>query len=163
MLKVLAQSLEEAGNFDLVGTATDGCQALRQVSALSPELVLMDIHMPRLNGIQATRFIKQRERPPVVIIISSDDSSAAKATAENAGADGFLRKEGNLRHRLLDALQDFFGPPGARRAEARSVAFQNPPAGRARQGHGTQRNLARRRVEPRQKRAEANLYSNSMN
>src|SRR5208337_991740 len=67
MLKVLAQSLEEAGNFDLVGTATDGCQALRQVSALSPELVLMDIHMPRLNGIQATRFIKQRERPPVVI------------------------------------------------------------------------------------------------
>ncbi len=156
MLKILAQILEEAGNFDLVGTATDGCQALRFVSMLSPDLVLMDVHMPRLNGIQATGYIKQREHAPVVIITTSDDSSVAKATAEQAGADAFVSKEGNLRHRLLDALQDFFGPTGARRAEAGSIAFQNPPAGHAKQGHGTPRNLARRRVEPRQKRAEAN-------
>ena len=42
---------------------------------VSPELVLMDVHMPRLNGIQATRYIKQREHPPAIIIVTSDDRS----------------------------------------------------------------------------------------
>src|SRR5258705_14018888 len=75
MLKTLAQILKQMANFDLVGTATNGCQALRQVSALSPDLVLMDIHLSCLNGIQATehikhRYFKQREHPPVVLIIT---------------------------------------------------------------------------------------------
>jgi len=121
MLKVLAQILEEAGYFDLVGTATDGCQALRYVSMLSPELVLMDVHMPRLNGIQATRYIKQREHAPIIIIVTSDDNTVTKTTAEDAGADGFVIKQGNLRHRLISALQDLFGPGGARRAKTRST------------------------------------------
>jgi len=121
MLKTLAQILKEAGNFDLVGTATDGCQALRYVSMLSPELVLMDVRMPRLNGIQATRCIKQREHPPVVIIVTSDDSPVTKATAEEAGADGFVTKQGNLRHRLISVLQGLFGPNGARRAKTRNT------------------------------------------
>ena len=110
MLKTLSQILERAGIFDLVGTATDGCQALRYVSMLSPELVLMSMHMPRLNAIQATRYIKQRDHPPVVILISSDDSSVTKSSAEDARADAFVSKQGNLRHRLIGVLQDLFGP-----------------------------------------------------
>ena len=128
MLKTLSQILERAGNFDLVGTATDGCQALRYVSMLTPELVLMDVHMPRFNGIQATRYIKQREHPPVLIIITSDDSPVTKAMAEEAEADGFVSKEGNLRHQLMDALQNLFGPCGERRAAAGGISFQNKPA-----------------------------------
>ena len=108
MLKILAQILEEAGNFDLVGTAIDGRQAVRYVSMLSPDLVLLDLHMPGLSGIQATRYIKNREHPPVVIIVSSDDSS--KATAELAGADAFVSKGGNLRHRMIGTLHNLFGP-----------------------------------------------------
>jgi len=127
MLKILAQILEEAGNFDLVGTATDGCQALRYVTMLSPELVLMDVHMPRLNGIQATRCIKQREHPPVVIITTSDDSSVAKTTADDAGADGFVSKKNNLRHRMLGTLQELFGSNGARRAKAGRIASYKIP------------------------------------
>src|ERR1035438_4941517 len=95
MLKTLSQILERAGNFDLVGTATDGCQALRYVSMLSPELVLMDVHMPRLNRIQATRYIKQRDHSPIVILVTSDDSPVTKVMAEEAGVDGFVSKEGN--------------------------------------------------------------------
>jgi CheY-like chemotaxis protein len=117
LLKILTQILEEAGNFDLVGTAADGSQALRYVSMVSPELVLMDVHMPRLNGIQATRSIKQREHPPAIIIVTSDDGPATRAMAEEAGADGFVSKHGNLRQQLMGALQDLFGPNGARRAK----------------------------------------------
>jgi len=108
MLKILAQTVEAAGSFDLVGSATDGPKALRYVSMLLPDLVVMDLHMPGLNGIQATRYMKQREHPPVVIIVSSDDSS--KATAELAGADAFVSKGGNLRHRMIGTLHNLFGP-----------------------------------------------------
>jgi CheY-like chemotaxis protein len=131
MLKVLALTLEAMVGFDLVGTATDGRQALRYVSMLSPDLVLMDLHMPGLNGIEATRYIKDREHPPVVIIITSDDSSVAKATAEEAGADAFVVKQGDLRYGLIGTLQNLFGPSGARRAAATDISVQNPPIGEA--------------------------------
>ena len=118
LLKALSQILEQAGNFDLVGTAMDGCQALRYVSMLSPELVLMDVHMPRLNGIQATRCLKGLKHPPVVVIITSDDSSAAREMAEEAGADAFVSKDGNLRQQVMGALRNLFRPGGERREDA---------------------------------------------
>ena len=125
MLKTLSQILERAGNFDLVGTATDGCQALRYVSMLSPELVLMDVHMPRLNGLQATRHMKRSEHPPVVILLSSDNSSLTKLLAEQAGADAFVIKQGKLRQGVIGALQNLSGPNGARPATAEGISFQD--------------------------------------
>ena len=112
ILKILAQTLEEAGDFDLVGTATDAYQALRHVSALSPELVLMDIHMPGLNGIEATRCLKQSEHPPVVILISSHSTAGMRSLAKQAGADAFVSKKANFRHQLIRALKKLFGPSG---------------------------------------------------
>ena len=135
MLKALAQTLEAVAGFDLVGTATDGRQALRYVSMLSPDLVLMDIHMPGLNGIQVTRSIKHSEHRPVVILTSSDDSAVTKTTAEQAGADAFVSKEGNLRYQLMGALQNLFGPRGEKR-EAVGISFENRLAGHSKQEHG---------------------------
>ena len=129
MLKTLSQILEKAGNFDLVGTATDGRQALRHVTMLSPGLVLMDLHMPHLNGINATRCIKEREHPPVVIIITSDDSFAAREMAEEAEADAFVSKGGNLRCELLSVLQNLFGPHGERREAPGGISYENGRAG----------------------------------
>ena len=123
MLKILSQTLEAAGDFDLIGTATNGCQALRYAAMLSPDLVLMDIHMPGLNGIQVARSIKQSGHPPVVILTSSDDRSVTKTTAEQAGADAFVSKEGNLRYQLMGALQNLYGPRGEKR-EAVGISFQ---------------------------------------
>jgi len=120
MLKILAQTLEEAGDFDLVGTATDAYQALRHVSALTPELVLMDIHMSGLNGIEATRRIKQSEHAPVVILISSHITAGTKSLAEEAGADGVVSKEVNFRYQLISALKNLLGPSdllGSRKAK----------------------------------------------
>jgi CheY-like chemotaxis protein len=122
MVKILAQILEEAGNFDLVGSTSDGCQALRYVSMLSPELVLMDLHMPHLNGIQATRFIKQREPAPTIVMVTSDDSPSTRTTADNAGVDAFVAKDGNLRQQLMGALQDLFGANGTKRAKTRNTS-----------------------------------------
>jgi DNA-binding NarL/FixJ family response regulator len=116
MLKLLAQILKQMANFDLVGTATNGGQALRQVSALSPDLVLMDVHLPGLNGIQATQYIKQREHPAVVVIISSDARPITKELAQNSGADGFLSKEEDLQHRLMSVLENLFGPSATTRS-----------------------------------------------
>jgi DNA-binding NarL/FixJ family response regulator len=96
----------------------------------------MDLHLPRLNGIQATRYIKQREQPPAVIIITSDDSSLAKSMAETAGADGFIVKTDNLGLRLTRTLKSFFGPNGARRTAANSTPRQNAPAAHPHQDHG---------------------------
>jgi len=124
MLKTLAKILKQTANFDLVGTATNGCQTLRQVSALSPDLVLMDVHLPCLNGIQATQCIKQGEHPPVVVIISSDNRPVTKAMADKAGSDGFLSKEWDLQHRLLRLLEDLFGRSGASREGAIDASFQ---------------------------------------
>ena len=120
MLKILAQTLDEAGDFDLVGTATNAYQALRHMSTLSPELVLMDIHIPGLNGIEATRWMKQSEHRPCVILISSHSTAGTKSLAEQAGADGFLSKEVNFRRRLIRALKKLFEtsrPLGSRKAK----------------------------------------------
>ena len=135
MLKILAQILEQAGNFDLVGSATDGYQALRYMSELSPDLVLMDFHMPQLNGIQATNYIKHRECPPRVIIVTSDDSAVTKSMAEKAGADGLVVKQGDLRLRLMGALQKLFGPGGLRRRISGGVSCATPPAVPAKRDH----------------------------
>jgi len=136
-LKALAQILEAAGKFDLVGTATDGGQALSHVRALSPDLVLMDYHLPHLNGTHAIRYMKVFQPPPIVIIVTSDDSSSAKSMAEKAGADGFVSRSGNLSLRLTRTLQDLFGPSGAKRAAASGIPFQNPPAGQPNEDQGT--------------------------
>jgi CheY-like chemotaxis protein len=136
-VKVIAQTLKDVGNFDLVGAAIDERQALPYVSALYPDLVLMDIHMPRLNGLHATQSIKQRERPPVLIIVSSDDGPITRSRAEQAGADGFISKAGDLRDRLIAMLQDLFGQNGEQPAAARGIAFQDLHAAQQNQNHST--------------------------
>jgi len=108
LLKILAQTLALEGNFTLIGTATDGCQAVRQVLTMEPELVLMDYRMPHLNGLEATRHLKQSENPPLIIIVTSDDTPSAEALAKAAGADGFVKKDGNLRNQLRSIFQDLF-------------------------------------------------------
>ena len=128
MLKLLAQILKQMTNFDLVGTATSGGQALRQVSALSPDLVLMDVHLPGLNGIQATQYIKQREHPPVVVIISSDARPITSEMTQKAGADGFLNKEEDLPHRLMSVLEGIFGPSVATRSAVTDSFFHKQAA-----------------------------------
>ena len=109
MLKTLSQILTLEGIFTLVASATDGSQAVRYASTIEPELILMDVHMPHLNGIEATRYIKQFKDPPVVIIVTSDDTPASRASAKGAGADAFVTKSDDIHAQLKTIFRKLFG------------------------------------------------------
>ena len=108
-LKTLALMLALDGRFDLVGTASDGRQAIRKAFELRPELVLLDYRMPGLDGIQATRCIKGFNHPPLVLLVTSDNTPDCRARAKAAGADGFVDKGGDLQRQLHGTLQKLLG------------------------------------------------------
>ena len=90
--KGLASLLSSREDIQVVGEANDGYEALEQARELLPDLILMDIKMPRCDGLQATRLIKQ-EMPYVKIVmltVSDDDNSLFEAI--KAGAQGYLLK-----------------------------------------------------------------------
>jgi CheY-like chemotaxis protein len=109
MLKILAQILAAEGKFIVVGSATDGCQALRQIVELAPELVLMDFNLPDLDGAQATRCVKHFRNPPIVFVLSSVDSFSSREMCKTAGADAFVVKSEDLQAQLRAKLQEWFG------------------------------------------------------
>lgn len=91
--KGLRALLEEEPDVEVVGEATDGREAIGLARATRPDAILMDINMPVLNGVQATRLIKA-ERPEVKIValtVSDEDTDLFEAI--KAGAQGYLLKD----------------------------------------------------------------------
>jgi DNA-binding NarL/FixJ family response regulator len=90
--EALSRALEHAG-FDVVGLARDGEEAVAQALDLAPDVVLMDLSLPRLSGVAATRRIR-REAPGVaVLVLSMLSDDAAVSSALGAGANGYLVKD----------------------------------------------------------------------
>ena len=90
----LVELFEDASGIAVVGEAGDGLAALEQARQLEPDVVLMDVSMPRLDGVEATRQL--REQMPKIRIIGlsmHDDASVAEAMRQ-AGAERFLTKNG---------------------------------------------------------------------
>jgi DNA-binding NarL/FixJ family response regulator len=96
--------LESAG-IQVIGEAVDGVQAVQLARELRPDVVLMDIHLPQLTGIEATRRIRH-ELPQVrVLVLTAYDDPVYVAALLSAGADGFILKTAN-RQQLLTALHE---------------------------------------------------------
>lgn len=85
--------LESQPRFQVVGTAADGREAVRQIAHLQPRLALLDIAMPELNGIEATRQVAEQSPTTRVIILSMHATSEHVIQALKAGARGYLVKE----------------------------------------------------------------------
>ena len=80
-------------NVEVAGVAHDGEQALRQVEALRPDLVLMDLKMPVMNGVQATREMRARYPEIPVLVLTTYDDDEWVVDAIRAGAVGYLLKD----------------------------------------------------------------------
>jgi DNA-binding NarL/FixJ family response regulator len=96
--------LSHSQGVEVAGYAADGFEALEQVAALRPDVVLMDLKMPRLNGIQATARIT-REHPTVrVVVLTTYDADEWLFDAIRAGASGYLLKDSDSQE-IVDAVQ----------------------------------------------------------
>jgi DNA-binding NarL/FixJ family response regulator len=85
--------LEDEPDLHVVGEAGDGTEALRQVAALTPDVVLMDVRMPGMNGIEATERIVAAGSTSRVLILTTFDLDEYAFAALRAGASGFLLKD----------------------------------------------------------------------
>jgi len=89
----LTMMLDGAEGIEVVGDAADGDAVMAAVDRHSPDVVLMDIRMPRTDGITATRRVRARPRPPEVIVLTTFDADENMVGALRAGASGFLLKD----------------------------------------------------------------------
>ena len=76
----------------VVGHATDGPQAISKILQEHPQLVLMDIGLPGMNGFEIASLILDLKTPPIVIFLSMHDGEAYRSKARKLGADGFISK-----------------------------------------------------------------------
>jgi DNA-binding NarL/FixJ family response regulator len=89
----LRMMLAGAATIEVVGEADDGRGALPAIDRHRPDVVLMDIRMPQLDGIAATRLVRAQPDPPQVIVLTTFDADELVTRALQAGAAGFLLKD----------------------------------------------------------------------
>jgi DNA-binding NarL/FixJ family response regulator len=100
----LTMMLDGAHGIAVVGEAADGDEVSRAADAHAPDVVLMDLRMPRVDGITATRRLRSRRNPPEVIVLTTFDADENIVRALRAGASGFLLKD-TTPERIVDAVR----------------------------------------------------------
>ena len=115
------RSLLEARGLDVIGEARNGREAVDQARRLSPDVVLMDLHMPELDGLAATRLISAEQPDVKVVILTASEEDAHLFEAIKSGAQGYLFKNlaSDELFRLLDGVAR--GEPALTPALARKL------------------------------------------
>jgi CheY-like chemotaxis protein len=88
----LEATLAGDGRVEVIGSARDGSEAIERCAEIQPDVVAMDIHMPRMDGVEATRRIRAEQGDTAVILISGSMFTDARDLAAEAGAAGYLTK-----------------------------------------------------------------------
>ncbi len=102
--RIVREFLGRLTNVSVIGEAGDGSEAVAQVEKLNPDVVLMDISMPQMNGLEATKIIKQKWPETKVLIATTYDDPMYRMQALDAKADGFI-----LKGSLKPSLEATFG------------------------------------------------------
>ena len=129
----LAALLGTLDDFEVVGEAEDGESAVREAQLCRPDVVLMDVRMPGMDGVEATRRIRKAVPDVAVLVLTMYDDDATVFTAMQAGAQGYLLK-GAEQDEIADGIkavargQAIFGPGIAARLLQH---FANPPVAEA--------------------------------
>jgi DNA-binding NarL/FixJ family response regulator len=98
--------LEGRTGWEVIGEASDGVEALEKVESLQPDVVVLDVTMPRMNGLEACRLMQQRpnENPVEILFVTQHDSPQMMREALDAGARGYVVKS-NAARDLLEAVE----------------------------------------------------------
>ncbi|WP_281279269.1 response regulator [Streptomyces armeniacus] len=133
---MLRTIMESAGDISVAGEASDGDEAVRLARDLRPDVVLMDIRMPRADGLTATQRLGALDRPPKVVVLTTFDLDEYVRTALLHGAVGFLLKDAPAADMLT-----------AVRSAASGDAMLSPKVTRRLLHHFTDTDVRRRRTE----------------
>jgi len=108
LLALLAKLLAREPRITIVGSTADARKAFHAAALSCADLVLTDLHMPMVDGLEVTRMLKQLRNPPVVFVVTSDDTPEAMTRCLSAGADAFIAKAADLQIQLRMAIQNSF-------------------------------------------------------
>ena len=121
---MLSRFVSSHHDLEVVGLATDGRQAVQMAAVFQPDLVVMDLYMPDVDGFEATRRLKASARPPRVVAMTAHKSDENRALAQAAGADAFLVKQ-EVDRGLVEIIFDLM--EGEKRF--RTAAGEGPTTG----------------------------------
>ena len=125
--------LDERPDLELIGEAADGEEAIRLASELEPDVILMDVRMPNLDGVEATRRLVANGTRARILVLTTFDLDEYVYAAVQAGASGFLLKDVQPTE-LVDAIRvvaagnSLFGPAATRRLVERFAHEQQAPS-----------------------------------
>ena len=111
ILELMVDVLELMGRIDVVATAHDGIEAISAVQVYDPDLIIMDVNMPRMNGLNAALSIREMNAATKILIMSSEDGPETRIAAIDAGADAFVSKDNivqNCRVQLRQMFPEYY-------------------------------------------------------
>ena len=111
--------LSSRANWQVCGEAKDGVEAIQKARELQPDLILLDVSMPRMNGLETARILRQEIADAKILIMSQHDAVKLLPGAIQAGADGCVDKS-HLGRDLLSSIESIIGngaPPGSTNTE----------------------------------------------
>lgn len=111
IVELMVDVLELMGRIDVVAVAHDGIEAISAVQVYDPDLIIMDVNMPRMHGLNATLSIREMDTAAKILIMSSEDGPEIRVAALEAGADAFVSKDNivqNCRVQLRQMFPEYY-------------------------------------------------------